>query len=669
MSVAALAVACGPGKPAATEPASPSPAAGGGAPGAAPESEAPAGPARPVTRKTLAEVGLEPGALDRTADPCDDFYRFSCGNWIDKTEIAADKPLAMRSFVDIEDRNQAYLHGVLDRAAAEPGQDPVLVKVGAFYGSCMDEAAVEKAGMKPIAPLLAETRKVKDAKTLTAAIASLQQSGINALFVFGPTQDAGDATRVIGNIDQGGIGLPDRDYYLKSDEQTEKIRGAYRAYVQSLLEEVGHKPDAAAAEAADIIALETEIAKVSKDKVARRDPRGTYNKIDREGVAKAMTHFAWDAYWKAIGLAEIKDITVTSPEFLAGVDKLIESTKPETWRAFLAFHTVNRAAPILTRKLQESQFKFLQSLTGQPGESKQAAETQVHAISAAMKQNLATLPWMDPATRTRASEKLDKVFYQIGYPNKWKTYPFKVGRKTFAMNILAARRAERHRRLDKIGKPVDKDDWQLSPPTVNAYYDPQLNGMVFPAGILQPPFYDVRSSIPVNLGAMGIVVGHELTHGFDDQGAQYDAVGNLASWWEESTNKRFKAKTQCVIDQYGKYEQAGLKLNGANTVGENIADIGGVKLALAAYRALRASAPDAVVADGFSEDQQFFLAFAQAWCAKARPDFDRLLVNVDVHSPPRWRVNGALQDTPDFARAFSCKPSAKMVPKNTCVVW
>jgi putative endopeptidase len=362
---------------------------------------------------------------------------------------------------------------------------------------------------------------------------------------------------------------------------------------------------------------------------------------------------------------------------------------------------VSNAAGSLTTKLEQTQFKFYAALTGQAemtarwkrcvrrtdgalgdllgqvfvrdrfgGQSKTAAEEQVHAIVAAMDANLDALPWMDPATRTRAKAKLAAMTYQIGYPKKWKQYPFKLDPKAWGANALAARRFETTRQNAKIGKPVDKDDWQMTVPQVDAYYDPQLNGMVFPAGILQPPFYSVDASIPVNLGAIGVVVGHELTHGFDDQGAQYDAVGNMTNWWQPETEQQFKARTQCVVDQYNQYEvSGGGHLSGANTLGENIADIGGVKLALAGYRALRASAPDTVVADGFTEDQQFFLGFGQAWCAKMRPDFEKLLANVDVHSPGKWRVNGSLQATPEFGKAFRCKASAKMSPAKPCVVW
>jgi len=699
LCVGAGAFACGGSKPPAGATTGQAPAlVDNRAPVTAAEHE-PTLPTKPVTTESLASIGLDPEALDRTADPCDDFYQFTCGGWINSTEIPADKPLAMRSFVAIEDRNLEYEHAMLEQARTDAGDDPAARQLGAFYDSCMAEPAIEKLGLSALRPQLAAIDKITDARGLATAIGALQAGGVSALFVLGPTQDAADARNVIAGIDQGGIGLPDRDYYLNDDEPTKAIRAAYQAYAESVLAVLGHK--AAKQEAADILALETKIAKVSKDKVARRDPKGTYHKIDRAGVASAMPRFDWEAFWSAVGLKTVRDVTVTSPEFLAGIDQLLASTRPESWRPYLAFQLTSATAPLLTRQLEEIRFKLDSVLTGQPelpprwkrcvrhtedalgdlvgqafvrdrfgGASKTFAENQIQAIVAAMAANLTAVPWMDPATRAKAQAKLDAMTYQIGYPRKWKTYPFKVDPRTWTANALAARKAESGRQLAKIGKPVDKDDWQMTAAQVNAYYDPQLNGMVFPAGILQPPFYSVESTIPVNLGGMGVVVGHELTHGFDDQGAQYDAVGNLASWWQADTEQQFKQRTRCVIDQYGSYEVSGnTKLNGANTVGENIADIGGVKLSLSAYRQLRSEAPDTVVADGFTEDQQFFLAFGQAWCAKIRPDFEKLLATVDVHSPARWRVNGAVSATPDFGKAFRCKASAKMVPAKQCVVW
>jgi putative endopeptidase len=658
-------------------------------------------PGKPVTNKTLAAIGLDPDAIDHNADPCEDFYQFACGAWIAKTEIPADKPIAMRSFVSIADRNLELEHTLLETAAKNPGKDPIAKQLGAYYASCMDEAEIAKQGLKPIKPIFDTINGIKDPKSLSRAITVLHQQGMNALFQMGPLQDSADARNVIAGIDQGGLGLPDRDYYLNSDPQSQALQGAYKSLVADMLVFAGHKKADATKEADDVFALEVEIAKVSKDKVARRDPKGTYNKIDRAGVAKQMPHFDWDAFWKGQGLKDNKDVTVTSPEFLAGVDKLLEKTSPVTWRNYLTAHVLRESAGLLTKDIEQRRFEYSKALTGQQeqeprwkrctartdhalgdllgqlfvrerfsGDSKKAAEEQVGAIRDAMRKNLAALAWMDDQTKQRANAKLDAMAYQIGYPKRWRTYSFKIDAKTWAQNGIGAQKAEHARQLAKIGRPVDKDDWQMTVPTVDAYYDPQLNGMVFPAGILQPPFYSVDAAIPVNMGGMGVVVGHELTHGFDDQGAQYDADGNLKSWWQPETEKLFKTRTQCVIDQYSQYEvTGGGKVNGANTVGENIADIGGVKLSLTGYRALRSSAPDTVVADGFTEDQQFFLGFGQAWCAKLRPDFEKLIATVDVHSPAKWRVNGAVSATPDFAKAWKCKAGQKMAPAKACVVW
>jgi len=698
-----LSAACGSNSPATTTPAPPP---GGGdqveLTGAnVPADEPPVAPTKPVTNRSLSAVGLDPDALDRTADPCEDFYQFACGNWVKTTEIAADKPIAMRSFVDIEDRNLAYEHDVLEKLRTTPGSDPVTRPLGAYYGACMDEAAIAKAGLGPIAPLLAGINKVKDAKSLSLAIATLHAAGFAMLFTFGPTQDALDARQVIAGLDQGGLGLPDRDYYLEGDAQSKGLKTAYEGYVAAMLIELGRKPEVAKQEAAAIVALETELAKVSKGKVERRDPKTMYNRIERAGVAKAMPKFDWATFWKTVGLGKTDGVTVGAPKFFEGVNALLVSTKPETWRAYLTFHLGSKAAPMLTKQLEETQFKFYAALTGQAemeprwkrcvghtdgalgdllgqvfvrdrfgGASKQAAVDQVTAIVAAMAHNLDALPWMDQATKDKAHAKLKAMTYQIGFPNKWRAYTFKIDPRSFGGNALAARRFEQARQTAKIGKPDDRDDWYMSAPSVNAYYDPSRNGMVFPAGILQPPLYSVDASIPANLGAIGVIVGHELTHGFDDQGAQFDAIGTMTNWWQPQTEQQFKQRTQCVIDQYSQYEvTGGGKLNGANTVGENIADIGGVKLALAGYRALRAPAPDTVVADGFTEDQQFFLGFGQAWCNKMRPDYEKLLANVDVHSPGKWRVNGSLQATPEFKAAFRCKANAKMVPAKQCVVW
>ncbi|HTL34148.1 MAG TPA: M13 family metallopeptidase [Kofleriaceae bacterium] len=655
-------------------------------------------PTKPVKNASLKDIGLDPDALDRTADPCDDFYQFACGGWIKKTEIDADKPLAMRSFIDIEERNYDYLHDLLEKSKPTAETKPVMDKLTAVYGSCMDTAAIDKAGLKPIKPLLDTINKVKDPKSLSSAIIALQVAGSNAVFGFGPTEDFANAQNVIAGLDQAGLGLPDRDYYLK--DENKPMRDAYAQLVEELLVEAGHKPDVAKTEAADVLALETEIAKVSMDKVMRRDPKAVYNKVDRDGVKKLMPHFTWDAFWTAFGLRMQKDVTVGSKEFFSGVDALMEKTKPETWRNYLTAFAIIDNAPFLSQKIEDKVFKLEQQFTGAaeqkprwkrcvdrttsavrdlvgqmfvrdkfPGQSKEAAEQEVLAISAAMKTNIDSLAWMDDTTKQKAKGKLDAMAYHIGYPKKWRTYDFKIDAKNWGANALAARRAEAKYQVSKIGKPRDRDAWDIPASMVNAFYNPTHNKMVFPAGILQPPFYSVNSAVQVNLGGMGMVVGHELTHGFDDQGSQFDSAGNMANWWQPETEKQFKQRTQCVKDQYSGYSIAGVKLNGDLTAGENIADIGGVKLAFSAYRTLRSSAPETVVADGFTEDQQFFLSTGQVWCAKERPEFEKMLATVDEHSPPKWRINGTLADSPDFAKAFRCKAGTKMRPQKACVVW
>jgi putative endopeptidase len=699
LAVIMFVAACGSSSTPPAAPA-PTPAPESAAPAPAPEQPVSTTPNKPVTTKTLAQIGLDPTLIDRSADPCTDFYQFACGGYIKKTEIPADKPMAMRSFIDIEDRNLDYEKKLLEQASTNPGSDPVMQKLGAFYGACMDLPTRTKLGLSPIQSQLSKVSSIHDLKSLVAALAWFHANAFDAVIPTGSAPDGVDANKMVLQIAQGGLGLRDRDYYVKEDDHIKKVRDAYKDYTIAMLVDAGRKPDQAAKQFDKIWELETAIAKVSKDKVELRDPKGTYNKIDRAGVQKLMPHVDWNAFLKEMGIPSVNDIVATSPDFLSGLDALLASTPIDVWKDYLTATVMRANADRLTPAIEDQRFAFVAKITGQQendpqwkrcaaatdgglgdllgqafvkdkfgGKSKEAAEEEIHAIRDAMKANLGSLVWMDAETKAKALAKLDAMTYQIGYPNKWKTYTFKVDKKTYAANTIAARNFENKRDLDKIGKPRDRDDWEMTPPTVNAYYSPTLNGMVFPAGILQPPFYSIDSSIPVNLGGMGMVVGHELTHGFDDQGSQFDAAGNLKDWWQPETEKQFKQRTKCVIDTYSSYKTEGMNLNGANTVGENIADIGGIKLALAAYRTLRAPAPDTVVADGFNEDQQFFLGFGQAWCSKSRADFAKMLVQQDEHSPSEWRVNGALSATPEFSRVWGCKVGSRMRPANACVVW
>lgn len=655
----------------------------------------------PVVETTLEAVGLDPLALDRSADPCQDFYQFACGGWLAKTEIPGDEAVWMRSFSEIEKRNEAELKRILDDAAKAGDADPATRKIGAFYGACMNEEAVEAAGTKPIADLLAKARRVRDAKGVGALVTELHLRRIWALFDVSSAQDAKDATRVIAELDQNGLGLPDRDYYLNEDEKSKALRKTYEEHVTRMLRLAGATEAAAKAAAADVMQVETELAKISKTRVERRDPKGMYNKLDRAALAKAAPAFPWDTYFSGLGRADIQEINVTSVPYFEGLSRLLGTLRPAAWQSYLTWHVVRGTARALPKAFVDESFALQAALTGQkeqrprwkrcvdatdsalgellgqrfvktsfPGESKPAAESMVHAISEAFAKNARSLDWMDEGTKQRALAKLGAMAYLIGYPDKWRTYDFEIDPAAYAKNTLAARAFHTRWDLGKIGKPLDRDEWQMSPPTVNAYYDPQRNHMVFPAGILQPPFYSVRSAVAVNLGGIGMVVGHELTHGFDDEGSQFDAKGNLENWWAEEVEAAFRAKTGCVEQQYSAYEALpGLRLNGKLTLGENIADLGGLKLAFAAYRAMRAGAAEQTVAGGFSEDQQFFLAHGQSWCGKMRDEALRVMVQVNPHSPPKFRVNGPLTNLPEFAEAFQCAAGTPMRPAKICSVW
>lgn len=691
--VLVFAAACEPPPPDSPPPPGPTPAA------SATVTAAPKGPR--VAKVDLASVGLDEAALDRSKDPCQDFYQFACGKWIEKAQIPSDRPMTSRGFVAITDRNEEALRQILEEAKAKPGDDPVAKQIGAYYGACLDEGAVEKQGLKGIQPLLDTIKKVTDKKTLMTAITELHRRKVWAVFSIGEDQDYKDATKMIATLDQNGLGLPDRDYYFKEDDKSKSIREAYVGHIEKLMAQGGAAAKDAKKAAADIMALETEIARASKTRVERRDPAGIYNKIDREGVAKKVPSLDWDAYLKGLGLPELKDINVTSVPFFEAVEKLVGSTKPEVWRAYLTFHILRSTAPLLPKAFEEETFRMESTITGQKeqrarwkrcvaatdgalGEllaqpfikkyftaaSKEATEKYVAEVSRAFAEEVQKLDWMDPATKDKAREKLSKMAYLIGYPSKFRSYDFKVDAASWTVTGLSARAFDLEYKLSKIGKPVDRERWGMSPPTVNAYYRASLNHMVFPSGILQPPFFDVKAHVPVNLGAMGMVVGHELTHGFDDKGSKFDAQGNLANWWTDDVRKRFTEKTDCIVKQYSEYEVLpGVKLDGKLTLGENIADNAGVMLAFQAYRALRKDAGEVLEAGGFTEDQQFFLSAGQIWCTKMSDEMARLRAATDTHSHPRYRVNGSLSNLPAFAEAFQCKEGSPMRRKNACAVW
>lgn len=676
----------------------------------------------PVRHVSMADVGLDANALDRSADPCSDFYQFACGNWIRDTAIPGDQARWNRSFSEIQKRNEEDLKATLEGFAAPGGaRSEDEKKLGDFYASCVDEAAIEGAGLGEVNALLGRVSALATSLELARAasapapterlpvlLADLHRAGITAFFSIGAGPDDKDATTVIAQLDQAGLGLPDRDYYLEPKHA--EVLAFYAEHVAAMMRLAGRSPEEAASAAKDVLALERKLAEISKSRVERRDPQGMYNRIDREGLVSRGHAFDYAAYLDALaakaenpslGLTVPQKINVTSVPFFEKLDAVVGSATPTELAHYLSWHVVSTLAPALPKAFDEEHFRLVQRITGQKeqkprwkrcvaavdeslGEllgqsyvakrflpkSKADVRAMLRAIRGALDRRLPTLAWMDDATRAQAKVKLAKMEDLVGYPDRWLTYPFSVERAGYAGNLVRATRFAVERQLAKVGKPVDRGEWYMPPQTVNAYYDPNKNQMVFPAGILQPPFYSPKASLAVNMGAMGMVVGHELTHGFDDQGSQYDGDGNLKSWWQPAVREQFEARARCVDEQYGAYEVLpGVKQNGKLTLGENIADNAGLMLAYEALVALQADATERLVADGFDERQQLFLSLGQVWCSKATDELTKLRATTDPHSHPRWRVNGSVRNLAAFSEAFQCAEGTPMHPKSACSVW
>jgi putative endopeptidase len=565
----------------------------------------------------------------------------------------------------------------------------------------MDEAGVEQAGTTAIQPLLAKARKIKSWKQIGPMITELHTLGIFPVFKIDIDQDFKDTALVTTYLEQGGLGLPDRDYYLKDDDKSKQLRDAYSSHVERMMALAGLDPKTATQASKSVMKIETGLAKVSKTRVEMRNIQGIYNKIDRKGLKKTFKNIDWKAYFAAQGVPALNDISVSSVRFFEGANGLMKRGTPKQWGHYLQWTIVRSMASTLPKAFVDEQFTMTQALTGQkeqrprwkrcaqstdaalpdyvsqafiktmfPPDAKKDVETMVHGISDAFAAQVGGYDWMDDATKKKAIEKRDMMAYLIGYPSEWKVYDFELDAAQYGKNVLAARKFKWAHEWAKTTKPVDRNEWLMSSPTVNAYYHPLRNHMVYPAGILQPPFYNQKASLWVNLGGLGMIVGHELTHGFDDQGSQFAGNGALENWWSPDVGAKFKEKTQCVVEQYNGFEPIeGVNVNGQLTLGENIADLGGVKLAFAAYRKLREGKSAEVVAEGFTEDQQFFLAVGQAWCTKSTDEITRMLVQTDSHSPPQFRVNGSLSNLPEFAEAFECKKGTPMNRENICTVW
>jgi len=663
-----------------------------------PTSAAPGAPGAPGVKVTLADVGLESGSLDRTSDPCVDFYQFACGGWLAQNQIPPDRARWGRGG-EVDEKNKANIRTLLDEAAKGTGADAGTKKLGDFYASCMDDGAIEKAGLAGIRPVLDRALKQKDGRTWNATVAELHALGVGVVWASYVMADLKDSTTNILYLDAAGLGLPDRDYYLKP-ELKDKV-DAYRAHVGKLLAIAGVPADKTAAAADSVLAIELEVAKLTKTGVEQRDLQAAYNPTDAKGLAKQVRTVDWKAYWKALGMTPSKKIVVGTPRFFAALDKLRARFKPGQWGSYFAYHLVHAYAFALPKQFDDEAFELDRALTGVeqrqdrskrcieatqdalgellgqqyvaryfPGSSKQTATQLVEEIARVMHDEISRLEWMSDATKQIAQQKLGKLVRMIGFPDKWRTYDYEVKRDDFAGNRMRAAAFEVRRLSARAGKPVDRSEWKMNTYRVDAYYDPTANTTALPAGILQPPFFGQDRSVAVNLGGIGMIIGHELTHGFDDQGAQFDGDGNLRSWWGKEDAQKFADKGTCVAEQYSTFEaMPKAYVNGRLTLGENIADLGGVKMAFKAYRALRKDAAKVYVADGFTEDQQFFIAVGQAWCAKERPaETQRRLIS-DVHSPPKFRVYGSLRNLPEFAEAFSCAPGTPMHPAKTCSVW
>jgi len=658
--------------------------------------------ATPASEETV--HGINPAYMNTKVSACVDVNQYANGGWDASHPIPPEFP-SYGTFRELLDRNEDTLHQILETAAGmtNPPAGSDEQKIGDFYASCMDTAQVEREGAKPLEPEFDRIAKIHDLVSLREEVARLEGYGANVLFRFSSQQDRKDSTQVIAGASQGGMGLPDRDYYFREDEKYQKIHDAYVKHIGAMLALVGDNATQAAAEAQTVMGLETKLAQSAMGRIELRDPDATYHKMGVGELRSLTPNLSWPAYFADLGYPKIDQVNVGQPKFFAALNDLLASAPLDDWKTYLRFHLLSAAAPALSDKFVQEDFNFhSRTLQGTeeilprwkrcveatdrrlgfalgkqyvqkqfPPEAKARAEKMVHFLIEALRDDIQTLPWMGPETKKAALAKLDAFTPKIGYPDKWRDYSaYEVDRGPYVENVLRGDVFEFHRLLNKIGKPVDRTEWGMTPPTVNAYYNSSMNEIVFPAGILQPPFFDPKADDASNYGGIGAVIGHEMTHGFDDQGRKFDAHGNRTDWWTPEDLKNFQERAACVEKQFDSYVAIDdIHEKGKLVLGESIADLGGLTIAYKAYQKSLEGKPRPADIDGFAPEQRFFLSFAQIWAGNDRPELIRLQVNTNPHPLHNFRAIGAPSNMPTFQQAFGCKAGDPMVREVRCAIW
>jgi putative endopeptidase len=650
--------------------------------------------------------GFDKSRMDETVSACNDFYQYANGNWLKTMEIPAAFS-SWGSFNILAENNRKTLHDILEESAKDASAKPGTVeqKIGDFYATCTNESKREAEGAKPLAPYFARIDKVRDVKGLESEIAYFHREGIPALFGFGSGPDLTNSSMNIGNIGQGGLSLPNKDYYTKTDENSVKLREAFVQHVAKMFQLLGDSPDAASKEAQTVMSIETRLAQSSRGPVELRDIEKQYHMMSVADLDKLTPHFSWGEYFAALGLPKDLRVNMAHPEFFTAMDKMLTDVPVQDWKTYLRWNLINAGADALSSNFETENFNFYgKTLEGRKEqnplwrrcvsatdnnlgealgqeyvkraftpEAKRRMQTMVNNLLVAFRDRLEAASWMSDETRKAAITKLAAFGQKIGYPDKWIDYSrFNVSRDSYAGNVIHASEFQEWRDLNKIGKPVDKTEWGMTPPTVNAYNNWLRNEIVFPAGILQPPFFNPDADDAINYGAIGAVIGHEITHGFDDEGAKFDLAGNLKDWWTPADLKNFEDRSNCIVKQFDAFQvEPGLNMTGKLVSGESIADLGGLTVAYHAYQKSLEGKPRPANIDGFTPEQRFFLGWAQVWAEKYTPEAARLQAQSDPHPLSRFRVNGPLSNMPEFAEAFQCKAGDAMVrpPEERCQIW